>query len=235
MDTLSKPVAYIADCGTIVSESDPFFDDYKNPQPLYTAPPTPAYPERLPCPVHLLPGLKFGKGVPTHSLLDALVRRAEYEAELEAMTPEQRAENDARLEKLKALIPQAPPALPESFQRLLHNAYGMTMGNDWNNGTAAKHHREKLCEAVNACRAEMLAQPVSHGYKLPNAWIPRDERMPKDGDVVLVFQEGGIIFCAEVDDGEFYPDEFPRVPTQGREITHWMPLPAAPEVSRDDA
>ncbi|MEL5384130.1 hypothetical protein [Serratia ureilytica] len=36
MDNLSKPVVYIADCGTIVSESDPFFDDYKNPKPIYS-------------------------------------------------------------------------------------------------------------------------------------------------------------------------------------------------------
>ncbi|BEM41749.1 hypothetical protein SME13J_03680 [Serratia marcescens] len=77
------------------------------------------------------------------------------------------------------------------------------------------------CASVN--------QPVSQGYALPESWISRDERMPKDGDVVLVFEEGGIIFCAEVDNGEFYPDEFPLVPTRGKEITHWMPLPAAPE------
>lgn len=36
MSELSKPVVYIADCGTIVSESDPFFDDYKNPKPIYS-------------------------------------------------------------------------------------------------------------------------------------------------------------------------------------------------------
>nr|WP_277421056.1 DUF551 domain-containing protein [Serratia marcescens] len=78
-------------------------------------------------------------------------------------------------------------------------------------------------------------QPVSQGYALPESWISRDERMPKDGNVVLVFEEGGIIFCAEVDNGEFYPDEFPLVPTRGKEITHWMPLPTPPEVRRDDA
>ncbi len=186
------------------------------------APPAPAFPERLPCPVRLMPGLLFGKGVPTESMLDALKRREEYEAELEAMTPAQRAENDARLEKLKALIPQPAPAVPEAIST---------------RQAIVKMESHEPCDSINvayklgwnACRAAMLAQPVSGGYKLPEGWISRDERMPKDGDVVLVFQEGGIIFCAEVDDGEFYPDEFPRVPTQGREITHWMPLPAAPE------
>ena len=29
--------------------------------------------------------------------------------------------------------------------------------------------------------------------------------------------------------GVLYPDEFPNVPKQGREITHWMPLPAPPQ------
>ena len=90
------------------------------------------------------------------------------------------------------------------------------------------------------CRAAMLAQPVSGGYTLnypeiPDGWVSCEERMPEEGDVVLVCQEGGIIYCAEMQDGELYPDEFPRVPSEGREITHWMPLPAAPEVSRDDA
>lgn len=35
LSELSKPVAYIADCGTIVCDTDPFFDDYKSPQPIY--------------------------------------------------------------------------------------------------------------------------------------------------------------------------------------------------------
>lgn len=53
--------------------------------------------------------------------------------------------------------PQLPqPAVPECYQRLLHHAYGMTMGHDWNKGTMAGHHREKLCKAVEDCRAAML-------------------------------------------------------------------------------
>ncbi|HEJ8089490.1 TPA: DUF551 domain-containing protein [Serratia liquefaciens] len=88
-------------------------------------------------------------------------------------------------------------------------------------------------EAIVDCRAVMLDQPVSQGCKLnspeiPDGWISCEDRMPEDGDVVLVVQEGGIVYCAEVEGGVLYPDEFPRVPTQGKEITHWMPLPAAP-------
>lgn len=52
--------------------------------------------------------------------------------------------------------PPAPVAVPECFKRLLHHAYGMTMGHDWNKGTMAGHHRAKLCQAVDECLAAML-------------------------------------------------------------------------------
>ena len=64
----------------------------------------------------------------------------------------------------------------------------------------------------------------------PN-WISCKDRMPEEHIALLVCQEGGIIFCAEYESGCFYPDEFPNVPKEGREITHWMPLPAAPKVN----
>lgn len=80
---------------------------------------------------------------------------------------------------------------------------------------------------IEAAISALSAQPVSEPYKL-NGWISVDEKMPEDGGAVLVHQDGGIIFCAEAENGWFYPDEFPNIPKQGREITHWMPLPAAP-------
>lgn len=64
------------------------------------------YPEKLPCPVRLEPGLIFGKGVTTSTMLAALQRRAEYHAELDAMTPEERAKHDASIEEFKAMFSQ---------------------------------------------------------------------------------------------------------------------------------
>lgn len=43
------------------------------------------YPETLPCPVSLEPGLKFGKGVATKILLEALQRRSNYSDEIEVI------------------------------------------------------------------------------------------------------------------------------------------------------
>lgn len=79
---------------------------YADPIALYAAPPAQpvAVPETLPCPVLLEPGLRFGKGVRTQIMLDALQRRAEYYAELEAMTPEQRAEHEAGIKEFAAML-----------------------------------------------------------------------------------------------------------------------------------
>ncbi|HIE5059741.1 TPA: DUF551 domain-containing protein [Serratia marcescens] len=78
----------------------------------------------------------------------------------------------------------------------------------------------------NACRAAMLAQPVSGGYKLPEGWIVCSERMP-DAD--------GAYWC-------WFGKEKPSVIQQrvciwndrnhewcDSAVTHWMPLPVAPE------
>lgn len=62
------------------------------------------YPELLPCSVELKPGLLIGKGCKTEMLLTALQRRADYYAEIDAMTPEKRAEHDANIEAFKAIL-----------------------------------------------------------------------------------------------------------------------------------
>ncbi len=95
-----------------------------------------------------MPGLLFGKGVPTESMLDALKRREEYEAELEAMTPAQRGENDARLEKLKALIPQPAPAAAGELLEAMEEVIRIS----------DRDHEawDKAKAAISACRAAML-------------------------------------------------------------------------------
>ncbi|EPY4907136.1 hypothetical protein ACXDKE_003971 [Klebsiella pneumoniae] len=77
------------------------------------AQPAPEYPETLPCPVLLEPGLRLGKGIKTSTMLAALARRAVYESDLAALSPEERAEFQAGIEDVKALIAQPAPVVPE--------------------------------------------------------------------------------------------------------------------------
>lgn len=129
--------------------------------------------------------------------------------------------------------PPAPVSVPECFKRLLHHAYGMTMGHDWNKGTMAGHHRAKLCHAVDECRAAMLqgAEPVTTAYKLPDAWVACVERMPSAGEQVLAYRPDApesndpLIKIATYVGGSAHGHGFDCY----CKPTHWMPLPAAPQ------
>lgn len=96
-------------------------------QPLYTAPPAPVVPATLPCAVELKPGLIIGKGCKTETLLTALQRRADYYAEIDAMTPEERAEHDANIEAFKAMLPQPVPDERKAFEAFMDNRFGYTI------------------------------------------------------------------------------------------------------------
>lgn len=94
---------------------------------VYTAPPAPAVPATLPCAVELKPGLIIGKGCKTETLLTALQRRADYYAEIDAMTPEERAEHDANIEAFKAMLPQPVPDERKAFEAFMDNRFGDTI------------------------------------------------------------------------------------------------------------
>lgn len=132
--------------------------------PLYRhAQPAPEYPEVLPCSVFLEPGLRFGKGVKTRLVLEAIQRRAEHYAELEAMTPEERAEYDAGIEAFKAMLPQPVPdnsAITQHFDTIALETAREIMCD-------VNHRHEFLggeiqllsriqCRIDDACRAAML-------------------------------------------------------------------------------
>ncbi|MGE5989848.1 hypothetical protein ACQJ21_27250 [Klebsiella michiganensis] len=75
---------------------------------LYRHAQQPVVPATLPCSVELKPGLIIGKGCKTETLLTALRRRADYNADIDAMTPEERAEHDASMKAFKAMLAAAP-------------------------------------------------------------------------------------------------------------------------------
>lgn len=101
-------------------------------------------------------------------------------------------------------------------------------------------------EAAKKRIAELEAEPVSQTYKLnelsgnspvtPDGWISCSERMPDDGQHVIILCDGAFVLYAQYRDGEFFDivrngDEF--FETQSRNVTDWMRLPEPPqEVNR---
>lgn len=81
------------------------------------------------------------------------------------------------------------------------------------------------------------ADLVNGNYPVtPDGWISCSERMPDDGQHVIILCDGVFVLYAQHRDGEFFDivrngDEF--FETHSRNVTNWMPLPEPPqEVNR---
>ena len=77
-----------------------------------------------------------------------------------------------------------------------------------------------------------VAYEAGNSPVTPDGWISCSERMPDDGQHVIILCDGAFVLYAQYRDGEFFDvvrngDEF--FETQSRNVTDWMPLPEPPQ------
>ncbi|HDY6990987.1 TPA: DUF551 domain-containing protein [Klebsiella pneumoniae] len=94
---------------------------------------------------------------------------------------------------------------------------------------------EALIDVVNRCSAMLAAAPQLPGSEpatVPSKWIPVSERMPDENaeQQVLACFKGGDISTLYYFEGR-WDDAYGIVPIR-QDVTHWMPLPAAPQEVR---
>lgn len=179
----SEPVAFINGAWTLVYYRPPKESGLKIGDKLYRHAQQPVVPATLPCSVELKPGLIIGKGCKTETLLTALRRRADYNADIDAMTPEERAENDASIKAFKAMLAAAPQSLGSDHA---------TVPGKW---IPVSEQLPEECGRYWCYVEEQTDLGKSH-YQWNCSW--NGERWWVEGE------DGGI-------------------------VTHWMPLPAAPQ------
>ncbi|EER7026323.1 DUF551 domain-containing protein [Escherichia coli] len=83
-------------------------------------------------------------------------------------------------------------------------------------------------EAVKA----VLRRLAGNSPVTPDSWISCSERMPDDGQHVIILCDGAFVLYAQYRDGEFFDvvrngDEF--FETHSRNVTNWMQLPEPPQ------
>lgn len=103
--------------------------------------------------------------------------------------------------------------------------------------TAAKQMLGVIAESAwkAGCRAAMLAaapqSPGSEPATVPGKWIPVSERMPIEFEAVIAF-DGDQVYGEAMhssDDGFTIDGYDPCDRVQLQNVTHWMPLPSAPQ------
>lgn len=97
---------------------------------------------------------------------------------------------------------------------------------------------EAWSRGFNACRAAMLQGTDDNSPVIPDGWVACSEQMPKKNDKVLIFIDFNSDYVPpSIHDAEFTGSTFRRggatvnvFPLEdGYGVTHWMPLPAAPQ------
>ncbi|HBV5087530.1 TPA: DUF551 domain-containing protein [Klebsiella pneumoniae] len=95
--------------------------------------------------------------------------------------------------------------------------------------------RNAAADSWNACRAAMLAaapqSPGSEPATVPGKWIQVSEQMPIDFEAVIAF-DGDQVYGEAMyssDDGFTIDGYEPCDRLKLQNVTHWMPLPAAPQ------
>ena len=90
-----------------------------------------------------------------------------------------------------------------------------------------------IVQAAWFVKASLEQNALSGNYPVtPDSWISCSERMPGDGQHVIILCDGTFVLYAQYRDGEFFDivrngDEF--FETQSRNVTDWMPLPEPPQ------
>ncbi|EIG9174445.1 DUF551 domain-containing protein [Escherichia coli] len=84
---------------------------------------------------------------------------------------------------------------------------------------------------LKGCFYEALKVAMRNYPVTPDGWISCSERMPDDGQHVIILCDGAFVLYAQYRDGEFFDivrngDEF--FETQSRNVTDWMQLPEPP-------
>lgn len=173
-------------------------------------------------------------------MLAALARRAVYESDMAALSPEERAEFQARIEDFKALIAQPVPVVPQDVLEALQKVARIRLDlNDFDGdrrgiADCLCDAEEALIEVVNRRAAMLAAAPQSPGSEpatVPGKWIPVSERMPIEFEAVIAF-DGDQVYGEAMyssDDGFTIDGYEPCDRLNLQNVTYWMPLPAAPQ------
>nr|WP_230688512.1 DUF551 domain-containing protein [Enterobacter kobei] len=200
------------------------------------------YPETLPCPVSLEPGLKFRKGVATKILLEALQRRANYSAEIEIIKEicgdikdgdflaAAKINGSSELVNTAYKLPANTPCKDAPEHIWLQTAGVWPENGEFSELTWCSDNQHP--DDTLYVRADVV---TGNSPVVPNGWVACSERMPEVGVKVLCFPVNDEPIHATyngqvwLQDISWSTSDEPIDNVISCNVFHWMPLPAAPQ------
>ncbi len=136
--------------------------------------------------------------------------------------------DDDRIEAVKTVLRGLAgnsPVIPDSSADMLRR--WLTFGRGMQNAGSQLPHN--LIAETESMLAAAPQSPGSEPATVPGKWIPVSERMPDENaeQQVLACFKGGDISTLYYFEGR-WDDAYGIVPIR-QDVTHWMPLPAAPQ------
>ncbi|HFO9085514.1 TPA: DUF551 domain-containing protein, partial [Escherichia coli] len=153
--------------------------------------------------------------------------------------PAEEAEELARIALASLEAEPIAMVVPDEMDLLTCHLDGVTKtyADGWNACRVAMlqagNFRENKNSSTNNFRE--ISETSTNYPVTPDGWISCSERMPDDGQHVIILCDGAFVLYAQYRDGEFFDvvrngDEF--FETQSRNVTDWMPLPEPPQEVR---
>ncbi|HAW7210207.1 TPA: DUF551 domain-containing protein [Escherichia coli] len=213
--------------------------------PVYTAPPAPvSVPAAMEMDDDFDSAFEHGKAVGWNAYRAAMFQSGNFRENKNSST-----NNFREIAETSTNYPVIPSEVLSAIQKVakIRADFDDFDGDRRGIGDCLDEAEQELIVTINKYASQLAAEPIAPNDVreqtaipqvpvTPDGWISCSERMPDDGQHVIILCDGAFVLYAQYRDGEFFDivrngDEF--FETQSRNVTHWMPLPEPPlEVNR---
>nr|DAH63074.1 MAG TPA: Protein of unknown function (DUF551) [Caudoviricetes sp.] len=241
----AEPVAYMTYKGYLLHAADPKLAEYSDPTPLYTAPPAPvSVPAAMEMDDDFDSAFEHGKAVGWNAYRAAMLQGSDGTLTNEGTITATQFKPVADLYGLTS-----PTGGETSFTFDAVEARDFVDGG-WScqeyvelgryQEALTDHSEDKLAMVDHSGDSNNMVEPVTTANKLLDGWVACSERMPEDDDFVYIWPRpdfgvelhvGQYCECHPKGDGwyaQVYEQNY-GIEWCSITVTHWMPLPAAPQ------
>ncbi|MEL5803334.1 DUF551 domain-containing protein [Escherichia coli] len=209
--------------------------------PLYAAPPeTVSVPDAMEMDDDFDSAFEHGKAVGWNAYRAAMLQSGNFRENKNSST-----NNFREIAETSTNYPVIPSEVLSAIQKVakIRADFDDFDGDRRGIGDCLDEAEQELIVTINKYASQLAAEPIAPNDVreqtaipqvpvTPDGWISCSERMPDDGQHVIILCDGAFVLYAQYRDGEFFDvvrNGEELFETQSRNVTNWMPLPEPPQ------